>query len=315
MSTVNFVREFTLIMNECKNEYLSPRERMLWIALFQIANDRAKFNPQTQNYEWPTGFFMVSNDDLNTYCGIGKNAIEQLRVSLKERGYIDFIPGSKNSKQKPMYKIHYLSLASESTISASEKNGDKKEAYSSPNEEAISELKESAKNGAKKGDTISKRKYQTEDQKKELDGHTHSYDRQDTTGMREGGYIGLDGTVHPARYDSAWIISEKARKAVAQRIINQIQGRLSPGTDLHACITEHLENGMPPELIEDISLSCNDSSVLVGRMMLYANQLGYTKDAKELARCRSIAKGNEQLAQALFRISIRGHNESQNNDL
>ena len=47
MSKVNFVSEFNLFMRYARDSSLSLRERMLWIALFYIANDRATVNEQT----------------------------------------------------------------------------------------------------------------------------------------------------------------------------------------------------------------------------------------------------------------------------
>lgn len=85
MSKVNFVSEFNLFMRYARDSSLSLRERMLWIALFYIANDRATFNEQTQEYDWPDGFIHVSNGELNLYCCLDKRAIETLRNGLKQQ--------------------------------------------------------------------------------------------------------------------------------------------------------------------------------------------------------------------------------------
>lgn len=108
MSKVNFISEFNLFMRFARNNNLSMRERMLWIALFYIANDRATYNEQTQEYDWPDGFISVSNGELNLYCCLDKRAIDQLRNGLKQRGLIDFKPGLKNSRN-PAYRMIYLS--------------------------------------------------------------------------------------------------------------------------------------------------------------------------------------------------------------
>lgn len=109
MSKVNFVSEFNLFMRYARNNNLSMRERMLWIALFYIANDRATYNEQTKDYDWPDGFIPVSNGELNLYCCLDKRAIDTLRNSLKQRGLIDFSPGLKN-KRNPTYQMNYLSV-------------------------------------------------------------------------------------------------------------------------------------------------------------------------------------------------------------
>lgn len=109
MSKVNFVSEFNSIMRYARDYSLSLRERMLWIALFYIANDRAVYNEQTSEYEWPDGFIQVSNGELNLYCCLDKRAIETLRNTLKQRGVLDFQPGVKN-KRNPAYKLNYLTV-------------------------------------------------------------------------------------------------------------------------------------------------------------------------------------------------------------
>ncbi len=109
MSKVNFVSEFNMFMRYARDNSLSLRERMLWIALFYVANDRATYNEQTQEYEWPDGYIQVSNNELNLYCCLDKRAVETLRNTLKQRGLIDFIAGQKN-KRNPAYKINYLSV-------------------------------------------------------------------------------------------------------------------------------------------------------------------------------------------------------------
>lgn len=109
MSKVNFVSEFNLFMRYACDNSLSLRSRMLWMALFYIANDRAKYNEMTKEYDWPDDFVLVSNNELNMYCCLDKRAIETLRNELKQRGLIDFVPGQKN-KRNPAYKLNYLSV-------------------------------------------------------------------------------------------------------------------------------------------------------------------------------------------------------------
>ena len=109
MCKVNFVSEFNMIMRYARNNGLSLRERMLWIALFYIANDRAIYNERTEEYDWPDGFISVSNGELNLYSCLDKRGIDTLRNSLRQRGVIDFTPGVKN-KKNPAYRLNYLSI-------------------------------------------------------------------------------------------------------------------------------------------------------------------------------------------------------------
>ena len=103
MSKVNFVSEFNAIMRYARDNCLPLRERMLWIALFYVANDRAIYNEQTQEYEWPDGYVQVSNGELGLYCCLDKRGIETLRNTLNTH-LISVIcqpsyPHEHNSKQ------------------------------------------------------------------------------------------------------------------------------------------------------------------------------------------------------------------------
>lgn len=109
MGSVNYIDEFNLFMRYARNYQLSGRERLLWIALFSIANDRAIYNAQTRAYEWPSDFFPVPNGELSLNSTLDKRGIESVRNSLKQRGLIDFHPGSRNTKPAE-YKINYLSV-------------------------------------------------------------------------------------------------------------------------------------------------------------------------------------------------------------
>ena len=86
---------------------------MLWIALFYAANDRAVYNEHTQEYDWPDGFFQVSNGEPNLYSSLDKRAVETLRTALQQRGILDYQPGIKN-KRNPAYKMNYLTVGYQS---------------------------------------------------------------------------------------------------------------------------------------------------------------------------------------------------------
>lgn len=109
MCQVNFLSEFHSIMRYCKNNSLPLRERMLWIALFYIANDRAIYDATTGAYDWPDDYFAVSNNELSLYCCLDKRGIDDLRNKLQQRGLIRFLKGEKN-KRNPAYMLNYLSV-------------------------------------------------------------------------------------------------------------------------------------------------------------------------------------------------------------
>ena len=109
MCNVNYVAEFEAFMRYAEDNLLSGRERLLWIALFHSANRRKSWNAQTGQYEWPDGFFVVTNDALHSNACLDKRGVADMRNSLKQRGLIDFIKGEKN-KAHPQYKINYFTV-------------------------------------------------------------------------------------------------------------------------------------------------------------------------------------------------------------
>ena len=108
MCSINFVKEFNSFMEYAQHNMLSMREKMLWIALFYIANTRARYNPLTQTYDWPDGFMLVSNDELHMMANLDKKAVLSVRNQLRQRGLIDFKAGARNT-EKPSYRIIYFS--------------------------------------------------------------------------------------------------------------------------------------------------------------------------------------------------------------
>ena len=110
MCRINFVDEFRSIIAESYKASLTCQERMLWIALFYAANERAAYNGQTQTYEWPEELFTVANAELYLYCALEKRSIEAVRNRLQQKGYIRFVPGDRN-RRAPAYQLFYLTRA------------------------------------------------------------------------------------------------------------------------------------------------------------------------------------------------------------
>ena len=110
MSQINFVAEFRAIMETCRRDSVSGRTRLLWIALFYLANDRAREDEQTGAWEWPDEFFPVNNAELATHCPLEKRAMLEARNRLKQMGVIDFKAGD-NAMKPAKYRIKYLSVS------------------------------------------------------------------------------------------------------------------------------------------------------------------------------------------------------------
>ena len=109
MSQINFVAEFRAIMETCRRDSVPGRTRLLWIALFYLANDRAREDEQTGAWEWPDDFFPVNNAELATHCPLEKRAMLEARNRLKQMGVIDFKAGD-NAMKPAKYRIKYLSV-------------------------------------------------------------------------------------------------------------------------------------------------------------------------------------------------------------
>ncbi len=108
MSQINFVAEFRAIMEACRRDSVPGRTRLLWIALFYLANDRALEDEQTGAWEWPDEFFPVNNAELATHCPLEKRALLEARNRLKQMGVIEFKAGD-NAMKPAKYRIRYLS--------------------------------------------------------------------------------------------------------------------------------------------------------------------------------------------------------------
>ena len=109
MSQINFVAEFRAIMETCRRDSVPGRTRLLWIALFYLANDRAQEDEQTGAWEWPDDFFPVNNAELATHCPLEKRAMLEARNRLKQMGVIDFKAGD-NAMKPAKYRVKYLSV-------------------------------------------------------------------------------------------------------------------------------------------------------------------------------------------------------------
>lgn len=110
MSQINFVAEFRAIMETCRRDSVPGRTRLLWIALFYLANDRALEDEQTGAWEWPDEFFPVNNAELATHCPLEKRALLEARNRLKQMGVIDFKAGD-NAMKPAKYRMKYLSAS------------------------------------------------------------------------------------------------------------------------------------------------------------------------------------------------------------
>jgi len=103
MAKVNYVREHMAFMEYAVDAELSVAERVLWYTLMHI------FNRCARGSDWPEGFVEISNRRLMLYCSMEYDALAKARRSLQQRGLIDFVEGSRNTRA-PAYRLHYLTV-------------------------------------------------------------------------------------------------------------------------------------------------------------------------------------------------------------
>lgn len=101
MCYVNYVRESTAFMRYACDQGLTANERLLWYALFDVMNARAKGS------DWPEGLVPIPNKRLLSLVPFGEDSMITARNKLKQRGLIDYQPGRKNAAP-PMYQMIYF---------------------------------------------------------------------------------------------------------------------------------------------------------------------------------------------------------------
>ena len=298
MPIVNYVREHTRFMEYATDEHLTASERLLWYALMHIMNQRAQGNV------WPEEFIRVSNDRLLSYCPMKFDTMANARNGLIQRGLIEYTKGEKN-KLSPAYRMHYFYPQYIAPETEKDAGCYPEKSYNMGGNMGGNTVGNMGDNTVGNMGDISINYTNTDTFPNGNPGEIHTLEKNGSpyprTRAREGGYIGKDGLEYPARYDSAWRTSEKARGAVAQRLLNQYTGEVNVGSDLHGFILERMEYGMPPELIEDIMPTCKTSSRLKAELTMLANTRGYTEEKAEWKRCLTMTNGNEALARQLYR--------------
>ena len=298
MSQINFVAEFRAIMEACRRDSVPGRTRLLWIALFYLANDRAREDEQTGAWEWPDDFFPVNNAELATHCPLEKRAILEARNRLKQMGVIDFKAGD-NALKPAKYRFRYL------TCDQWCKNAP---------QHAPQEVPQHAPQGAPNYININR---DIRVNPKENDTHTdvnHIIHRAGAGARRQDTevYKTAEGETKPCRFDWAFKTSDRARMAVAQRILDRFDGELD-SENAHFRICEMLHDGMEPEIFEDEIGKYSSLREYIAAMATIFHIRGYEerRDQVEKRHCLKLAHGNLRLADFYFKHSPRYRDEEE----
>ena len=79
---LNPMSEIRAIAEACRRECLPASARLLWRVLFDCANDRQKWNADTNTYDWPDDFFPIDNAELTATSALEKRALLEARNRL-----------------------------------------------------------------------------------------------------------------------------------------------------------------------------------------------------------------------------------------
>lgn len=303
MPIVNYVREHIRFMEYATDEHIPASERLLWYALMHIMNQRAQGNI------WPDEFIRISNDRLLSYCPMKFDTMASARNGLKQRGLIEFTRGEKN-KLSPAYRMIYFYPQYIPPETMQDGEGyPKKTDNIGGNIGYNMGSNMGGKPGGNLGDfNINYTDTATIPKGNPGETHTETNYGRNYPASRESGYTGLEGEVFPCRYDSAWQTSERARSAVAQRVMDKLPFPIEDCPRIHERLTEFMDYGMPPELMEDMGNRTNSTQAFLYRLDRLAEDRDYTKDAQERRRCLRAANGNTELAARLYRISHQEDN-------
>lgn len=297
MPVVNYIREHEWFIEFAADEGLTPNDVALYDAILYFVNRRAEGNV------WPDDFIRIRNDRLLTYCHMGFDAMARSRNKLKQKGVIDFLNGDRN-KEAPAYRIIYKCLDSfppDGNVYPlkTDNNADKS---------ADKTTDKSADKTADKGaDIILNHTGGHIPNQNGIDSHTDSITAADRArGRMEETYIDSAGLTQPCRFDSAFQTSDRARMAVAQRILNQFDGEMDY-ENAHFRLAEFLHDGMPPEILEDEIGDYKSLRRYVSAMGHIFRERRYEerRDALEMKRCMEDAKGNPKVAKFYYKCSGR----------
>lgn len=303
MPIISYINECKAFCEYASEEKLSDNEVVLWHALFNLVNQRATSN------HWPEAFLPLTNAKVlsMTPWGSGNSAVEKLRRTrdrLIQRGLIAYEAGERR-KRAPMYQLRYFCpMDAKGFTPQNMVNG---VGNTEGNREG---------NGVGNGVDIKEK-----DQDRNPDPvPTHSVKpvvpdsaREGAAGwpkgglVRPGGYKRADGTVGVCRFDQGWETSGKARGAIAQRLMDSFDGD-NDISDLWTRLCELMEDGLPPEVIEDVMPGFQRASLLLARLNTLYMVLGYEARRTERDRERqwaadlSAARGDVSLAQRFQRM-------------
>ena len=299
MARVNYIKECRAFMALSAAERLSANEFVLWHALFEL------FNRKANNDEWPDGFVEISNAKLlpMTTFGVGDSGCETLRKTrekLQARGLIKYRKGRRNALT-PAYCLCYFFAEKSEAAESVETSESVRLNGTAPGRRTGKLLGKPLGKplgkalGKALGNPLAKTLAKTLDiplnvnlngnpnvvQKKLISsGGTNTRAKavmanrqpedEKRTPDKQGTGMAYDcaeqiGQTSAAAYNNAWKTSEKARGAVAQRLLDQYDGLMDSSVAWES-LCEVMADGLSPEAIEAAMPTRPAFSKLIARL-------------------------------------------------
>lgn len=285
MPIISYINECKAFCDFAGEERLSDSEVVLWHALFNL------FNLRAASSNWPEGFLPLTNAKVlsMTPWGSGNPAVEKLRRTrdrLIQRGLIAYEPGERR-KRAPMYQLRYFHPGADDGFTPNNKVkgvGNQQGNHEGNVQGNGQDIKD------KDRDLNPDRNPCTHSEKPVVQHRAREGAaswRTDST-ARPGGYKRADGTVGMCRFDQGWQTSDRARGAIAQRLMDGWAGD-NDLDNLHSRLCELMLDGLPPEVIEDTMPGIQRASLLLARLNSLYMVLGYEAARGERDRQRQWA--------------------------
>ena len=295
---LNPMSEIRAIAEACRRECLPASARLLWRVLFDCANDRQRWNADTNTYDWPDDFFPIDNAELTANSALEKRALLEARNRLKQIGAIDFKPG-ENNRRPAKYKILYLTGCRCKNVPA------QVPAQVPANVPANVPAHDTAVVPISKDIDIETEKRNTVTLSSSSSSSNNAHAR--VAGRLQQTYIDAQGEERPCRFDGAFLASETVRRAVANRIL---LARFTGDYDDDSAqerMVNMLRDGMAPELMEDCIGQFRSLRMYMAHLHRLFVARGYerARDEMEMRSCLEQAGGNERLARYLYKNSGR----------
>lgn len=248
MVEISYIRESEAFIRRAADEAVTGQERLLWYALLSC------FNARAQGRSWPDGFIPIANRTLLSLVPFGEDALTAARNKLTQHGFIEYRKGLRNA-QCPTYRMIYLAPRAEYAEEVSQQFPP-----DLPDEGFTPEIPGNmpgnnggnipGNNRGNKGGNIPPNIADIDTDYTETgDGTVLRLPTHRDSGSSSAARAWYDPANPSAPCDGAWRGGDKARSAVAQRVLDYaLQGGRMQGDpeDMHEILCDLMRSGLEP---------------------------------------------------------------------